>query len=100
MSESENYTETNDVEININVIGEAAVIINGQCVDGEPTSKNQIILNLEHEGDVLVTVNGEDFMVYPDLVVSPDEPQNWVEPRDNKLKPSKPKPVKKKGKKK
>ena len=84
---SEDYTETNDVELTINIIGDTAVFINGEAIIGDETSPNQLSMTLAHDGDVMVTINGEDFMVTEDEA-------SWVEPRDNRLKP----PPAKKGK--
>lgn len=59
------YTEENIVDIVITITGDAAVVINDDMVtdNNEQPSKNIVRLHLEHEGDVLVTINGEDFMV-------------------------------------
>lgn len=64
--ESKEFTEDNDVQIDTTIIGDCALVINGDVVDGNPDSKNKVRMKLEIEGDVLVTLNGEDYQHFED----------------------------------
>ena len=66
MAEEQDYSGNNATEVNIMVVGDVSVTLNGDPINDIIGSKNKIKLTLEHEGDVLVTVNGEDFQVEKD----------------------------------
>ena len=57
------YTESNIVDLKSIIVGNAQLIVNGDHIDGDPDSPNKVIMTLHHEGDVLTTIDGEDFMV-------------------------------------
>lgn len=63
MSDQQEYSEDNVVDLAISTIGNAVVKVNGDIVgeNDDETCKNKLIITIKKEGDVLVTVNGEDF---------------------------------------
>jgi hypothetical protein len=62
MVEEVDLTENHIVDIHIHITGNALVLVNDDPInDGDP--KNKVTLTLEHEGDVMVTINGEDFQI-------------------------------------
>lgn len=60
----------NVVEIEITAKGDAAVFINGDQIN-DAASTNRLELTLEHHGDVIVDINGEDFQVGKPLPLRP-----------------------------
>jgi hypothetical protein len=63
MTVETDYTETNIIDIACAVTNDCRVSINGEHIIGEEQSKNHLKMELRYEGDVAVTVNGEDFHV-------------------------------------
>jgi hypothetical protein len=64
MAQTEDYTEENVVDITIVVTGKAQVVVNGTTVnEDEEESENKVTMTMSREGDVLVSINGEDFLV-------------------------------------
>ena len=59
----ETYSEENAVDITIVVTGNAHVIINGDPITEDVDSPNKLHISMKHEGDILITVNGEDFQI-------------------------------------
>lgn len=60
-------TGDNVVDIVITVTGEAQVTLNGDPI-GDAANvdvANRVALTLAHEGDIIVTINGEDFQIAP-----------------------------------
>jgi peptidoglycan hydrolase-like protein with peptidoglycan-binding domain len=58
-------TGQNVVDIVFKTKGHAAILVNNDLISGDPSLGNAIKLTLEHEGDVIVTVDGEDFQIEP-----------------------------------
>jgi N-acetylmuramoyl-L-alanine amidase len=57
-------TGENVVDVAITVTGQPQVVLNGEIIrDGDPA--NRAVMTLSYEGDVVVTVDGEDFQVKP-----------------------------------
>ena len=54
-------TDNNVIDITIVVTGAAQVLVNGEHVEGDQESHNKLHIVMKEEGDVLVTINGEDF---------------------------------------
>lgn len=54
-------SEENVVDITIVVTGNAQVLVNGEQVEGTNESPNKLHIHFKDEGDVQVTVNGEDY---------------------------------------
>ena len=63
MSDEQQYTEENIVDLAISSIGNVVVKVNGDIVgeNDDEDCKNQLIITIKKQGDVLFTVNGEDF---------------------------------------
>ena len=63
MSDEQEYTEENIVDLAISSIGNVVVKVNGDIVgeNDDEDCKNQLIITIKKQGDVLFTVNGEDF---------------------------------------
>jgi N-acetylmuramoyl-L-alanine amidase/Putative peptidoglycan binding domain len=62
--EPEFPTGENVVDVAISVTGKAMVTLNGDVIDETVGhTANRIALTMEHEGDIVVTINGEDFQI-------------------------------------
>ena len=63
MSDEQEYTEENIVDLAISSIGNVVVKVNGDIVgeNDDESCENQLIITIKKQGDVLFTVNGEDF---------------------------------------
>jgi N-acetylmuramoyl-L-alanine amidase len=62
-------TDQNRVEITGSTTGDVAVIINGTLVRGEKRCLNTIRMNIKMIGDVTVSINGEEFNNKPPVVL-------------------------------
>jgi len=61
MSEAPDTTEENVIDITIVVTGNAQVIVNGEHVEGDEDSHNKLHIVMKSEGDVKITLDGDDF---------------------------------------
>ena len=69
-------TGDNLVEIVGEAYGDVAVYLNGSLVQGNEDCKNALHMQLDKKGDVVVTINGEEFHDYPAITEpEPGEPE-------------------------
>lgn len=55
------YTEENRVDVRCAALGEVTVVLNGEVVHGGPRWHHTVLLQVRTVGDVVLTINGEDF---------------------------------------
>jgi N-acetylmuramoyl-L-alanine amidase len=77
--ETEPPTEANRVDILGRTEGDVAVIINGTLIRGNARCRNTVRLRVKMTGDVVVSLNGEEFHNQP---TEPDEPDAPTAPDD------------------
>ena len=63
MSDEQEYSEDNIVDLAISTIGNVVVKVNGDIIgeNDDEACENKLIITIKKQGDVLFTVNGEDF---------------------------------------
>jgi N-acetylmuramoyl-L-alanine amidase len=68
-------TEQNRVDIVGRVEGDVAVVINGTLINGNARCRNIVRMRIGMTGDVVVSLNGEEFHNKPSEPDEPDEPE-------------------------
>jgi hypothetical protein len=56
-------TGDNVVDVKFEITGDALVVINGEPINETATAKNKLELTLAQVGDIVVTIDGEDFEI-------------------------------------
>jgi hypothetical protein len=75
-------TEDNRVDIVGRTEGDVAVIINGTLVNGNERCRNVVRMRIKMTGDVIVSLNGEEFHnkpAEPEAPVEPEEPEGGIQ---------------------